>query len=141
LGNSRVRVERREPRVFRGAKMSTDGVRTDYEGEDPSLADAAVTFIRRDRAELCVLEVGGDLDIAISVALGRALDDLLDVRDERVSVDLSGVTFMDSSALSVLVSAHERARENGQQLELLRPSPACAKVLSITGLDRVFDLR
>lgn len=141
MGNSGIRDERPEPRVFRGAKMSTDGVRTDYDDEDASLADAAVGFTRRDSAELRVLEVRGDLDIAVSATLGRVLDDLLDVGDEQVGVDLSGVTFMDSSALSMLVSAHERARQHGQQLELLRPSPACAKVLAITGLDRVFDLR
>jgi len=103
--------------------------------------DGEVTFTRHavsDRA--CVLEILGDLDIAVSGLLGHELDDLLDLDLAEVAVDLSGVQFMDSSALSALVQAHERARERGQQFVLLRPSPACAKVLNITGLDRVFGV-
>ncbi len=103
--------------------------------------DGAVTFTRvpvSDQA--CVLEIRGDLDIAVSGLLGHELDELLDLNIAQVAVDLSGVQFMDSSALSALVQAHERARERTQQFVLLRPSPACAKVLSITGLDRVFGV-
>jgi anti-sigma B factor antagonist len=88
----------------------------------------------------CVLEIGGDLDIAVSGLLAHELDELLDLGTARVAVDLSGVQFMDSSALSALVQAHERGRERTQQLVLLRPSPACAEVLNITGLDRVFGV-
>jgi anti-sigma B factor antagonist len=121
--------------------MSIDGARTGYDDEDVSSLDIGAQFNRVDGPDECVLEVRGDLDIAISDALSQALDELLDLGRTRTAVDLSGVAFMDSSALSVLVRAHERARDNGQQLELLQPSPACAKVLNITGLDRVFDVR
>ena len=103
--------------------------------------DGAVTFTRVSvDGQGCVLEIRGDLDIAVSGLLGHELDELLDLDIERVAVDLSGVQFMDSSALSALVQAHERARERKQQFVLLRPSPACAKVLNITGLDRVFGV-
>jgi anti-anti-sigma factor len=102
----------------------------------------AATFTRVETiGDFCVLEVRGDLDIAVSAALGWELDGLLDTGFDRVGIDLSRVMFMDSSALSVLIHAHERARERGRRLELLRPSPACAKILNITGLDRVFDVR
>jgi anti-sigma B factor antagonist len=121
--------------------MSREGTRTGYDDGDVSALEAGVTFTRLDTEDACILAVRGDLDIAISAALSRSLDELLDLGRKRTGVDLSGVVFMDSSALSVLVHAHERAREHGQRLELLHPSPACAKVLSITGLDRVFDVR
>jgi anti-sigma B factor antagonist len=103
--------------------------------------DGGVTFTRLAvKDEACVLEIHGDLDIAVSGMLGHELDELLDLDIPQVAVDLSGVQFMDSSALSALVQAHERARERTQQFVLLRPSPACAKVLNITGLDRVFGV-
>ena len=121
--------------------MSSDGTRTSYGHEDASLEDAIVSFNRLEPGvDTCVLEIRGDLDIAVSAVLSRELDELLDVGCRRVAVDLSGVAFMDSSALSSLVHAHERAKESGRLLELVRPSPACAKVLSITGLDRVFGV-
>jgi anti-sigma B factor antagonist len=116
--------------------------RVDLESFDASGEIPAATFTRVDTiGDFCVLEVRGDLDIAVSAALGRELDGLLALGLDRVGIDLSRVMFMDSSALSVLIHAHERAREQGRRLELLRPSPACAKILGITGLDRVFDIR
>jgi anti-sigma B factor antagonist len=121
--------------------MSTDATRASYGHEDLSLADAVVSFTRVEPTpDLCVLEVRGDLDIAISAVLSRELDELLELGHPRVAVDLSGVSFMDSSALSALVQAHERAKETGRTLQVVRPSPACAKVLSITGLDRVLGV-
>jgi anti-anti-sigma factor len=90
--------------------------------------------------DLRVLMVRGELDIATSGLFQHELDDLLKTGIPRVEVDLAGVEFMDSSALSALVGAHERARKSGQQFALLSPSPVCAKVLGITGLDHIFEL-
>jgi anti-sigma B factor antagonist len=118
--------------------MSVEKMQAREAGESD---DAGVTFTRLDvNDDACVLEIRGDLDIAVSGLLGHELDELLDLNRTQVAVDLSGVQFMDSSALSALVQAHERARERTQQFVLLRPSPACAKVLNITGLDRVFGV-
>jgi anti-sigma B factor antagonist len=89
---------------------------------------------------LGVLTVRGELDISTSGRLHQELKALLDAGTERVEIDLSGVVFMDSSALSALVGAHDRAGRQSQQLTLASPSPACAKVLGITGLDQIFDL-
>jgi anti-sigma B factor antagonist len=89
---------------------------------------------------LGVLTVRGELDISTSARFHQELKALLDAGTERVEIDLSGVVFMDSSALSALVGAHDRANRQSQRLTLASPSPACAKVLGITGLDRIFDL-
>jgi anti-sigma B factor antagonist len=120
--------------------MTMDDVRTQH-GFDGAPEAAAVMFTRHwsDR-EVCTLEIRGDLDIAISGLLRQELDELQELGIARLDVDLSGVLFMDSSALSALVQANETARRRHQQFNLLRPSPACSKVLSITGLDRVFGL-
>jgi anti-sigma B factor antagonist len=119
--------------------MTMDEVRMqgDYDG---SPGANAVMFTRHWADDVCTLEIRGDLDIAISGLLRQELDELLGLGIARLDVDLAGVLFMDSSALSALVQANEAAREHHQQFKLLRPSPACTKVLSITGLDRVFGL-
>ena len=120
--------------------MTMDEVRMpgDYRGTPEA---GAAMFTRHWAADdVCTLEIRGDLDIAISGLLRQELDELLGLGLARLDVDVSGVLFMDSSALSALVQANETAREHHQQFNLLRPSPACTKVLSITGLDRVFGL-
>jgi anti-sigma B factor antagonist len=103
-------------------------------------AEPAEFFRSHPDPDLGILTVRGELDISTSGMLRKELNELLDGGTQRVEVDLSGVVFMDSSALSTLVGAHDRASEHSLHLELVNPSPACAKVLGITGLDRVFNL-
>jgi anti-sigma B factor antagonist len=103
--------------------------------------DVEISFIRVETTDgELELHVRGDLDIATSGLLGHELHDLLDLDLPYIGVDLSGVSFIDSSALSVLVRTHERAQNKGHRMQLLRPSPPCVKVFTITGLDRVFGL-
>ena len=110
-------------------------------GEHDSTSGNTVAFSRRyPSPDLGTLAVRGELDISTSASLQRELHGLLEAAVQRIEIDLSGVVFMDSSALSALVGAHERAGKRGQQLALVNPSPACVKVLGITGLDQVFDL-
>jgi anti-sigma B factor antagonist len=121
--------------------MTMDHVRTPSAYREDSPDAGTVMFTRDWQSDrTCSLVIRGDLDIAISRLLRQELDELLALDIERLDVDLSGVLFMDSSALSALVQAHETARERSQQFSLRHPSPACMKVLTITGLDHVFGL-
>jgi anti-anti-sigma factor len=56
-----------------------------------------------------------------------------------VVVDLSALRFIDSSGLTVLVRARE-AEQRGHSITLRRPAAIVAKVLAITGMDRVFTI-
>lgn len=58
-----------------------------------------------------------------------------DVAEVRVS--LAQVTFLDSSALGVLVSGFNQAASEGCRFTVIDPSPAARRVLTITGLDEV----
>ena len=55
----------------------------------------------------------------------------------RLVIDLSAVTFMDSTALSILVSALKLARKEGGDLVLLRPAPLVRSLLEVTRLERI----
>jgi anti-sigma B factor antagonist len=86
-----------------------------------------------------VLQLIGELDIGSAPALRQRLVELL-TSDGDVVVDLSGLTFMDSSGISVLIVAHKRARDQGRKLTLRQPRGAVAKVLAISGTDQVFSI-
>lgn len=85
-----------------------------------------------------ILAVTGELDLHTSPQLKRALSDVIGEGPTHVALDLSGVPFMDSSCLGVLVGGLKRARENGGELALLSLQPSPAKVMALTGLDGVF---
>ncbi|MFN8623162.1 MAG: STAS domain-containing protein [Chloroflexota bacterium] len=59
----------------------------------------------------------------------------------RLSVDLSDVTFIDSTALAVLVRGMKHARAAGGDLALIRPSQTVRVILELTRLDRAFVIR
>jgi anti-sigma B factor antagonist len=88
-----------------------------------------------------VLAVRGEIDAFTSPRLRERLAELMDDGHFALVVDLEGVDFMDSTGLGVLVSSLKRAKEHGGELSLVCTSPQILRVLSITGLDRVFEVR
>jgi anti-sigma B factor antagonist len=61
-------------------------------------------------------------------------------RTPHVALDLSQLSFCDSSGLSALIGARKRVRAAGGDLMLLNPRPNLIEQLRITGLHRVFTM-
>lgn len=86
-----------------------------------------------------VLSPTGELDLATSTALRDALAEACD-QGLVVVVDLAEVTFVDSTALGVLVGAARRLQAGGCHLTVRNASGRVHTVLVMTGLDRLFDV-
>jgi anti-sigma B factor antagonist len=86
------------------------------------------------------LEVQGELDLAVAPWLRDQLDALYVGGAASIVVDLSAATFLDSTALGVLVSALNRSRERGGLVHLIVQEPQILRVLTITGLQDEFRL-
>ena len=81
----------------------------------------------------------GELDLA---SQGTALYELVPVIEkgpEAVVLDLSGVEFIDSTGLRVLLTCQRRAAESRTQLVLASPSEAVRRLLDVTKLTDRFD--
>jgi anti-anti-sigma factor len=87
-----------------------------------------------------VVEVVGDLDLGSVARVRETLHDALSVRPGQLVVDLSRCGFVDASALAMLLDVHRRAWRSGGVLTLRGCSPRVLRLLSLTGLRRVFDL-
>lgn len=81
-----------------------------------------------------VVSVQGEVDLVSSEQLRRVLDDALQ-DTPRVTLDLTELTFIDSSGLSALVDAHRKARDAGGALTLRHPTPMLRRLLDITKLE------
>lgn len=78
----------------------------------------------------------GDIDRASAAAFGAEIYDTIDnADDELVSVDCSGVTFMDSAGFHVLVDATQYAVRRGHTLVIRNPSHACAMLLRLCDME------
>lgn len=94
-----------------------------------SLDNLTVTISENDPT---VLVAEGQIDSHTSSALDEALAAMS--AETSVSVDLSGVTFVDSSGLRVIVRAHKRQLGSGGELIIVEPSEPVVKLFDITGL-------
>jgi anti-sigma B factor antagonist len=85
-----------------------------------------------------VVEVQGDVDVGTAPVfedeLGRAVENGI---AKALVVDLSGVTFIDSTGLNALVRAFERQRLAGSELALVSDDSRVAMILEVARLDRV----
>lgn len=87
-----------------------------------------------------VLQVRGEVDLYTSPQLRDGITELLDQGANRIVIDLSGIEFMDSTGLGVLVVGLKRAKERNGEFALVCREGSVQKILSITGLDRVFSI-
>ena len=91
----------------------------------------------RGEGRWLVTRVHGDLDVNTSPALREALFAAVDDGQHALVLDLSGLAFIDSTGLGVLVAVMKQARTRGGDLVLRRPTAAVMRVLELTGLDQV----
>jgi anti-anti-sigma factor len=84
-----------------------------------------------------VAEVSGELDAADNT-LDDELTRLLARSDSHLVVDLTNVTFIDSSVVRALVVAHRTVMERGGWVRVVYTHHLIGRVIEICGLDEVF---
>lgn len=87
-----------------------------------------------------VAHVEGEVDVSSADRVREGLAQLLSDGRTDLVVDLTGVTFMDSTGLGLLVGTLKRARRAGGGLVLVIDSERLLKVFRITGLTQVFTI-
>jgi anti-sigma B factor antagonist len=87
-----------------------------------------------------VVAVRGEIDLFTAPELKRTLADAIEDGATRVAVDLSETTFLDSTALGVLIGAVKRLRQRDGQLVIVNSDANIQKTFEITGLDQIFTI-
>jgi anti-anti-sigma factor len=90
--------------------------------------------IERSPDRDCVV-VHGELDIYTAPSLERAVLEVERARPLLLVIDLMGLSFIDSTGLSVLLAAAERARREGRRLIVVRPPLPALRVFTLTRVD------
>ncbi|TXS44431.1 STAS domain-containing protein [Streptomyces sp. t39] len=109
-------------------------------GEPPEEASGDGRFAVREgsRGGVVVLSLAGELDHDTAEPLREALARHTGTGAGRVLVDLSGLTFCDSTGLNVLLHARLAAHDTGGSIELAGLRPPVARMFEITGAHTVF---
>lgn len=111
-------------------------------GPDALCQSRAVEFTveSAERDGRTIVTVAGELDAHSAPLLEAETGPLSSVPGGSLIVDLTEVSFIDSTGLGVLVTALKHTREAGGTLDCVVATPRVLKVLALTGLDVVIPL-
>ncbi|MBA2511432.1 MAG: STAS domain-containing protein, partial [Rubrobacteraceae bacterium] len=88
-----------------------------------------------------VVAVRGEMDLHTSPKVQGAIERASENNGVgAVVVDMSGIAFMDSTALSALVRCKDALGKRDVSLRLAAPSDAVARIFSVTGFHDFFDI-
>ena len=87
-----------------------------------------------ERETTVVVALEGEIDLSSAPDAERRIAEAEAGEPARIVIDLREVTFMDSSGLRVLLTAHRRADERGGGFALVRGPGAIERLLEVTGL-------
>src|SRR5215210_2940717 len=88
-----------------------------------------------------VVAVVGEIDLFTAPELKAALGAAVEAGRTRIVVDLTQTSFLDSTALGVLIGAVKRLRSRDGVLTIVNTDRNIAKTFEITGLDQIFTIR
>lgn len=110
-----------------------------HEGESlraAELIDLGVLTLRSERdGDVHTIALTGELDLASADDVEAELARVEATDAGSIVLDLSGLTFMDSTGVRLLVSAHARSRADTGRLTLRRGPAAVQRVMELSGVD------
>lgn len=89
--------------------------------------------------DLVLVRVKGEVDLSWSQAIRKTILESL-AKAAAVGVELSEVSYIDSSGIAALVEGFQTARGKGQKFALVASSASVKAVLQLARLDRVFPM-
>ena len=87
-----------------------------------------------------IVAVTGEVTFSNVADLNRRLETALDADTQHVVVDLTEVTFIDSSGLSALLTASKEARRRGGDVALVLGGGEPPSIFRFRGVDRLLSL-
>lgn len=99
------------------------------------LGELTLTSVREgDVHTVCLF---GELDLATADGVADEIGRVQATDAPSIVVDLSGLTFMDSTGVRLMLNANARSRADANRLTMLRGGVAVQRVLELCGVDRL----
>jgi anti-sigma B factor antagonist len=87
-----------------------------------------------------VLPLKGEIDLHVSPSVTALLDEVIGKKPERLVVDLSAVTYIDSAGLAALIQAMQKVEGYGGKFVLAGLQETVRSIFEISRLDQVFQI-
>jgi len=90
------------------------------------------------KQDTLLVRPGGELDLSVADFLRNNLEESLDREPARnIVLNLSKVSFVDSSVLGVFLGRYKRVSKNGGRVIIVSPQPQVRRILEVSGLFRI----
>ncbi|GAB6156940.1 hypothetical protein JCM39194_01400 [Desulfotomaculum varum] len=90
--------------------------------------------------ETLLVRLGGDLDLGVADQLRKTLDNQLDEKKiKNLILNLTRVTFIDSSGLGVILGRYKRLVNKGGKVILVGAQPQVKRILELSGLLQIME--
>jgi anti-sigma B factor antagonist len=99
----------------------------------------SMKYNTRSDSDYTIVELEGDVDLSCSPEARKQILDCLN-KAQNLLVDLSRVTYIDSSGVASLVEGYQTARKKALKFGLISVSPPAMNVLQLARLDKVFPI-
>jgi anti-sigma B factor antagonist len=93
---------------------------------------------KKDRPNVLPLE--GEIDLHVSPGIAKALRVMTEKKPKQLVIDLSHVTYVDSSGLAVLIEGMQNVEEYGGRFALAGLQETVRSIFEIARLDQVFRI-
>lgn len=100
----------------------------------------AFRLTTRNLGDVTVIDLSGRLELGEGSVVLRETLQSISARGAKVLINLTEVSFLDTSGLGELVSAHTRAQHEGTDVKLSGIPKRVEKLFQMTGLDRILDI-
>lgn len=87
-----------------------------------------------------ILDLAGEIDIHTAPTLRGAVIELTDSGADRLIIDLTKVTFIDSIGLGVLILAQKKLRLRRGSLDIIASTRRILAIFKLAGLDQAFQI-
>jgi anti-sigma B factor antagonist len=84
-----------------------------------------------------LVSIRGDLDVQVAERVADALSKVESTEPDQLVIDLSGLSFMDSTGMGVIAAAHARAVDAGRRFVVVSPPAGVKQAFEVSGLDQV----
>jgi anti-sigma B factor antagonist len=110
------------------------------EGTEAPFDDVITLSTSTSENGAVTVTVVGEVDTFTAPVLRSSLDAQLEQQPQELVIDLSGVQFLGSAGLAVLVETQKSARARGVELRLVATTRAVTRPLEVTGLIDLFTI-
>lgn len=100
----------------------------------------SISVTTSEAGEVHIVHIAGEIDVTSAAVLRDALEALIADGRRRLTLDLSDVTFLDSTGLGIVVGRLKRLARHGGTMSVAASHERVRRVFTITGLDQLLEI-